>query len=82
MKVQFTDAEINIMQTALDQWGLSEQVGQVVVECAELIVALQKYINRTPKPGVVENITDEIAAVEIHDFSLREKRHFVPPVSS
>ena len=65
MKIQFTDAEINTMQTALDQWGLNAQVGQTVEECAELIVALQKYINRTPKPGVVEDITDEIADVEM-----------------
>ena len=82
MKVQFTDDEINTMQTALDQWGLNAQVGQTVEECAELIVALQKHINRTPKSGTVEDITDEIADVEIHDFSLREKRHSVPPVSS
>ena len=65
MKVQFTDAEINTMQAALDQWGLNAQVGQTVEECAELIVALQKYINRTARPGVVENITDEIADVEM-----------------
>ena len=65
MKVQFTDAEINTMQTALDQWGLNAQVGQTVEECAELIVALQKYINRTPKPGIIQDITDEIADVEM-----------------
>ena len=84
MKIQFTDAEINTMQTALDQWGFNAQVGQTVEECAELIVALQKYINRTPKPGIVENITDEIADVEmmlaqmrlalgIDDDTLRER---------
>ena len=65
MKVQFTDAEINTMQAALDQWGLNAQVGQTVEECAELIVALQKYINRTPKPGIIQDITDEIADVEM-----------------
>ena len=79
MKVQFTENEVKIMQTALDQWGLSAQVGQAVEECAELIVALQKYINRTPQPkphrqagrqasdlpGRVENILDEIADVEM-----------------
>ena len=65
MKVQFTDKEISIMQTALDRWGLKAQVGQTVEECAELIVALQKYVNRTPKPESVDNILDEIADVEM-----------------
>jgi NTP pyrophosphatase (non-canonical NTP hydrolase) len=65
MKVEFTDNEIKVMQTALDQWGLAAQVGQTVEECAELIVALQKYINRTPKPDALKNIIDEIADVEM-----------------
>jgi len=65
MKVQFSETEVKIMQTALDQWGANAQVGQTVEECAELIVALQKYVNRTPQPGMVENILDEIADVEM-----------------
>ena len=84
MTVQFTENEIKTMQTALDQWGVNAQVGQTVEECAELIVALQKYINRTPQPGMVENILDEIADVEmmlaqmrlvlgIDDNTLRER---------
>ena len=84
MKVIFTDNEIQIMQTALDQWGLNAQVGQTVEECAELIVALQKHINRTPSPDTIANILDEIADVEmmlaqmrlalnIDDDTLRER---------
>ena len=65
MKIHFTDNEVKIMQTALDQWGVNAQVGQTVEECAELIVALQKYTNRTPQPKMVENILDEIADVEM-----------------
>ena len=65
MKVEFTENEIKIMQIALDQWELAAQVGQTVEECAELIVALQKYINRTPQPDTLENIIDEIADVEM-----------------
>jgi len=65
MKVQFTDNEIKTMQAALDQWGINAQIGQTVEECAELIVALQKYVNRTPQPRMVENILDEIADVEM-----------------
>ena len=84
MTVQFTENEIKTMQTALDQWGVNAQVGQAVEECAELIVALQKYINRTPQPGMIENILDEIVDVEmmlaqmrlvlgIDDDALRER---------
>ena len=65
MNVQFSETQIKTMQTALDRWGLNAQVGQAVEECAELIVALQKYVNRTPQPGMVENILDEIADVEM-----------------
>ena len=65
MKVQFSENEVKTMQTALDQWGLKAQVGQTIEECAELIVALQKYINRTPQPDMVLNIIDEIADVEM-----------------
>jgi NTP pyrophosphatase (non-canonical NTP hydrolase) len=65
MKVEFTDNQIKIMQKALDQWGLNAQVGQTVEECAELIVALQKHINRTPRSDTIDNILDEIADVEM-----------------
>ena len=43
MKVEFAANEIQIMHKALSQWGINAQVGQTVEECAELIVALQKY---------------------------------------
>ena len=65
MKVEFTESEIKIMQTALDKWGLAAQAGQTVEECAELIVALQKQFNRTPTPETVEAIIDEIVDVEM-----------------
>jgi NTP pyrophosphatase (non-canonical NTP hydrolase) len=84
MKVEFSENEVKTMQTCLDKWGINAQVGQTVEECAELIVALQKYVNRTPQPGTVENILDEIADVEmmlgqmrlvlgINDEALRER---------
>jgi len=65
MNVQFTEDEVKTMQTCLDQWGVKPQVGQAIEECAELIVALQKYINRSPQADMIENILDEIADVEI-----------------
>jgi len=84
MKVQFTESEIKTMQTALDRWGLNAQVGQTIEECAELIVALQKHVNRTPHPKTTDNILDEIAdlemmlaqirlALSINDDTLRER---------
>ena len=83
MNVQFNENEVKIMQTTLDQWGLNAQVGQTIEECAELIVVLQKYINRTERPSVGE-ILDEITDVEmmlaqmrlvldIDDAALRER---------
>ena len=71
MKIDFTDNEITIMQTALDQWGLNAQIGQAIEECAELIVALQKFTNRTRQPDGAERILDEIADVEMMLAQLR-----------
>jgi len=65
MHVHFTDNEISLMQSALDKWGLNAQIGQAVEECAELIVVLQKYINRSPRLITHDNIMDEIADVEM-----------------
>jgi len=64
MKLEFTKEQVNTMQTALEKWGLNAQVGQTVEECAELVVVLQKYINRTNKPDI-DKILDEIADVEM-----------------
>jgi len=71
MKLQFTQNEIALMQTALDRWGLNAQAGQAVEECAELIVALQKYVNRPPQPESLDNILDEMADVEMMLAQLR-----------
>jgi len=65
MNVKFNEDEVAVMQTALDCWGLGAQLAQTVEECAELIVALQKYINRSPSAEAVDNILGEIADVEI-----------------
>ena len=65
MKVEFSETQIQLMQAALDQWGLAAQAGQTIEECAELIVALQKHINRTPSQDTMKGIVDEIADVEM-----------------
>ena|GEM_PF-812100 len=64
MSLHFSFPQVNSMRAALAVWGEASQVGMAVEECAELIVALQKYINRTPAPDTLENIMDEIADVE------------------
>lgn len=65
MKVQFTDSEVHMMQSALDKWGLNAQADQLVEECAELIVALQKHVKRSPQPGTLDCVLDEMADVEM-----------------
>ena len=65
MIVKFTDSEVSAMRTALDKWGLDAQCDQCVEECAELIVALHKYVKRLPKPDAIDEVTDEIADVEM-----------------
>jgi len=63
--VHFTDDEVRLMQAALERWGLNAQVGQATEELAELIVALQKHVNRSPSPDTIDGVLDELADVEI-----------------
>lgn len=75
MKVEYTNAQIAAMQTALDKWGLAAQAGQTVEECAELIVALQKQFNRSPSPESIDYIVDEMADVEMMLAQMRLAFH-------
>ena len=65
MTIKFTEKQITTMQTALDKWGTDAQTDQTIEECAELIVALNKHVKRTPQEGTLKNIIDEIADVEM-----------------
>jgi len=65
MTVHFTDDEVRLMRAALERWGLNAQVGQAVEELAELIVALQKHVNRSPSPETIDGVLDELADVEM-----------------
>jgi hypothetical protein len=65
MNLNFKRSQVDMMRTALGRWGEAAQVGVAVEECAELIVALQKHVNRTPKGDTLDNILDEIADVEM-----------------
>jgi len=65
MKLGFTSNQVNMMWEALDLWGQQAQANQTIEECAELIVALQKHLNRTPSPDSLDNVIDEITDVEV-----------------
>ena len=74
MSLKFNDKQVDMMRTALGRWGEAAQIGVSVEECAELIVALQKYINRTPNKtasDTVDGILDEIADVEMNLAQMR-----------
>jgi len=72
MSLTFSQYEVALMQSALDTWGLSAQVGQTIEEAAELIVALQKHTNRSGSgEATLDAVLDEIADVEMMLAQLR-----------
>ena len=71
MNTRFDYKQTGMMWTALGRWGEESQIGMAIEECAELIVALQKYINRTHTPDTLENIIAEIADVQIMIAQMR-----------
>lgn len=66
-----------ILRQAITKYGSTAQINMAQEECAELIVALSKYINRTNKIDAEklierrDDIIDEIADVEIMMRQLR-----------
>ena len=52
----------DLYQSALDLWGFDAQVGMVIEECAELILALRKASRDIARK---EDVIDEIADVRI-----------------
>jgi NTP pyrophosphatase (non-canonical NTP hydrolase) len=71
ISVSFSQKQEDAMASALENWGLSAQVDQVVEECAELVIALHKHVKRSPKPGTLDNVIDELADVEIMVAQMR-----------
>lgn len=63
--------EENIFKLSLDKWGEEAQYNQMVEECAELIVAINKYKRfldgekKQTKEEVMFNLFEEIADVKI-----------------
>ena len=64
--------ERNIYQDAIDKWGETAQLDQMVEEMAELILAISKYKRQFndslldyQKVGVMENLYIEIADVKL-----------------
>lgn len=57
---------MNPYRQILEHWGLDKQINQVSEECAELIIALNKY-RRAPdnKKPDLRTVAEEIADVQI-----------------
>jgi NTP pyrophosphatase (non-canonical NTP hydrolase) len=65
MKLCFPRSQVDMMRTALNEWGEAAQAYQTIEECAELIVALNKQVTRSKTPDSLKNVLDEIADVEM-----------------
>ena len=65
MKIQFSESQVGLIKEALEKRGETAQINKTVEECAELIVALQKYMSLPKLPGTTDGILDEIADVEM-----------------
>ena len=64
--------ERNIYQDAIDKWGETAQLDQMIEEMAELTIAISKYkrqfndsLLNYQKVGVMENLYTEIADVKL-----------------
>ena len=64
---------MNPYRQILDYWGLDKQINQVSEECAELIIALNKY-RRAPdnKKPDLRTVAEEIADVQIMLEQMKE----------
>lgn len=64
---------MNPYRQILDYWGLDKQINQVSEECAELIIALNKW-RRSPadKTPDLTTIAEEIADVQIMLEQMKE----------
>ena len=54
--------EEELYKKILDTWGIHAQLGMLQEECAELIVAINKYFRGTP--GATDMICEELADVQ------------------
>lgn len=64
---------MNPYRQILEHWGLDKQINQVSEECAELIIALNKY-RRAPdnKKPDLRTVAEEIADVQIMLEQMKE----------
>lgn len=68
-----TKERAEIYKEAVSQWGMDAQVNMAIEEMAELISALQHYrrLENWGHKTTIEDITDEVADVEIMMEQLR-----------
>jgi NTP pyrophosphatase (non-canonical NTP hydrolase) len=64
---------MNTYRQILEHWGLDKQINQVSEECAELVIALNKW-RRSPddKKPDLRTIAEEIADVQIMLEQMKE----------
>ena len=56
--------DLKLYHHAVNKFGVENQLGMMVEECAELILAVRKYI-RNSGPDTLRNLAEECADVEI-----------------
>lgn len=60
-----------VSYASIEKWGERAQANQTTEECAELIVALNKYYNRDYNGCSLEDLVTELADVEIMSACMR-----------
>lgn len=72
MEEQFSEEMDNALEVFVDTYGADAQLEQVIEECSELILAIQKYKRNIGKcqtieqqDGLRKNVIDEVADVTI-----------------
>lgn len=64
---------MNTYRQILEHWGLDKQINQVSEECAELIIALNKWRRASPdKKPDIRTVAEEIADVQIMLEQMKE----------
>ncbi len=56
--------EVELYRKILNKWGLDAQLGMLQEECAECIVAVNKFFRNGKRELEVANLTEEMADVQ------------------
>ena len=67
-----------LYQAALEMWGLEAQLGMLQEECAEVVVAVNKYRRGCPSVDLADSLAQELADVEIMVEQMRAAGFALP----